>query len=129
MTIRINKYLLASILLFLGGVFIYIYRTYDPQEYALFPKCPVKSLTGFDCPGCGSQRAIHAILHGNFKAAFAFNPFFFFAVPYLFLNLYFITRPSLTAQQFKWRNRLYGYRAMILLSISIIVFTILRNIL
>lgn len=28
--------------------------------------CPIKSLTGYDCPGCGFQRALLALLKGNF---------------------------------------------------------------
>lgn len=38
-------------------------------------------LTGWDCPGCGSQRALHALLHGRVADAWAFNPYVFFAVP------------------------------------------------
>ena len=32
--------------------------------YNLLP-CPVKSLTGYDCPGCGMQRAVVALFKGN----------------------------------------------------------------
>ncbi|MDE6310754.1 MAG: DUF2752 domain-containing protein [Muribaculaceae bacterium] len=38
-------------------------------------------LTGWDCPGCGAQRALHAILHGRVAEAWGYNPFLFFAVP------------------------------------------------
>jgi len=30
-------------------------------------------LTGLHCPGCGSLRAIHSMLHGRFVAAAGFN--------------------------------------------------------
>lgn len=33
-------------------------------------------LTDFKCPGCGSQRAIHALLNGNFIEALKFNAIF-----------------------------------------------------
>ncbi len=126
-TIRTNKYVIGTTLLLLGGAFIYIYKNYDPMEHSFFPACPIKALTGFDCPGCGSQRAIHAILNGNFKAAVNSNPLIMFLIPYLILNLYFITRPFLTAKQLRWRNFLFGYPAMIVLSIITLLFTILRN--
>lgn len=29
------------------------------------PKCPVKTLTGWDCPGCGSTRALHSLIEGE----------------------------------------------------------------
>lgn len=45
------------------------------------PKCVFKALTGHDCPGCGFQRALHALLHGDIAAAWRYNAFVFFAVP------------------------------------------------
>lgn len=39
------------------------------------PKCPLKWLTGYACPGCGSTRAIHAFLTGHPVEALAFNYF------------------------------------------------------
>jgi hypothetical protein len=37
------------------------------------PACPFKALTGWDCPGCGSTRMLHALLHGNPAAAARYN--------------------------------------------------------
>jgi hypothetical protein len=38
----------------------------DPNSSASwYPQCPFKSLTGFDCPGCGLTRALHALLTGQ----------------------------------------------------------------
>ena len=54
----------------------------NPEDHMWMPKCPTKLLFNIDCPGCGFQRAIHAILHGEFKRAFALNPFLFLAAPY-----------------------------------------------
>ena len=60
---------------------IYYYYTADPAKSISAPKCVFKLLTGWDCPGCGSQRALHALLHGHIAQAWNFNPFIFFAVP------------------------------------------------
>lgn len=38
-------------------------------------------MTGLQCPGCGSQRAIHAMLHGQIADAWHYNAAMFFAVP------------------------------------------------
>ncbi len=47
---------------------------YDPTSGDFpFPRCPVKTLTGLDCPGCGSTRALHAMLHGHPKEALGYN--------------------------------------------------------
>lgn len=44
---------------------------------------PFHALTGWDCPACGGQRALHSLLHGRFGEALRFNPFLVVAVPYL----------------------------------------------
>jgi hypothetical protein len=63
------------------GVFVMLYH-FDPSQYLWIPKCPTKLLLGIDCPGCGCQRAIHAFLHGDVRAAIHYNPFIVFALPY-----------------------------------------------
>ena len=55
----------------------------DPAQSIWIQKCPVKLLTGLQCPGCGFQRAAHALLHGDVLGAFRFNWFLLYAVPYL----------------------------------------------
>jgi len=45
----------------------------DPSSSRWFPPCPFHALTGLDCPGCGSTRALHALLHGHVGAAINFN--------------------------------------------------------
>lgn len=55
----------------------------DPEQSQLMPKCAFKLLTGLDCPSCGSQRALHALLHGRMADALSFNPFLVLSIPYL----------------------------------------------
>ena len=52
------------------------------------PKCIFRQLTGFQCPGCGAQRAVYALLHGNIMEAVACNVFFVVAIPFLLLTAY-----------------------------------------
>jgi hypothetical protein len=54
---------------------------YNPTEVAIYPRCPLKMLTGYDCPGCGTLRALHALFRGNLGVAWHYNPALFFAVP------------------------------------------------
>jgi hypothetical protein len=49
----------------------------------LYPPCPFHYLTGLHCPGCGSLRATHQLLHGNIRGAFALNPLYILMVPFL----------------------------------------------
>lgn len=41
----------------------------DPNSSSLYPQCPFKALTGYDCPGCGITRALHSSMHGNLLQA------------------------------------------------------------
>lgn len=35
--------------------------------------CPLRTLTGLDCPGCGATRMASALLHGDLGAALQYN--------------------------------------------------------
>ena len=48
---------------------ILIFYYYAEPSAAFMPHCTFKALTGYDCPGCGFQRALHAALHGEFAMA------------------------------------------------------------
>ena len=65
-----HKHILLTIILLALGV---IYFKFDPSASRIFPKCPVMLLTGLPCAGCGSQRAIHALLHMDFAEAIRYN--------------------------------------------------------
>jgi len=57
--------------------------TFDPATSGVFPSCPLHYLTGWYCPGCGSLRALHQLLHGNLSAAWALNPLTVLLLPFL----------------------------------------------
>ena len=73
------------IFLVLGTVAVVVLYFLDPAQYVLMPKCVFKLLTGYSCPGCGFQRAVHALLHGDVVGAVRFNLFLLVGVPYLLL--------------------------------------------
>ncbi|WP_353959560.1 DUF2752 domain-containing protein [Aequorivita aurantiaca] len=76
---------LALILLF-GGIFIF-YFSHNPSTHSLFIPCPFHYITGLFCPGCGSQRAIHSLVHGDLVGAFKFNPLLVLTLPILIYGL------------------------------------------
>lgn len=47
---------------------------FDPARCAVYPVCPWHALTGWECPGCGTLRAMHQLTHGNWAAAWRLNP-------------------------------------------------------
>jgi hypothetical protein len=58
-----------------GGGALALLLFVDPATSAVFPPCLFRLATGWQCPGCGSARAIHELLHGDVYAAMALNPF------------------------------------------------------
>jgi hypothetical protein len=67
-------------LLFAGSLYVF---WFEPGQTGFFPGCPFRLLTGFNCPGCGSTRALHQLLHGHIEAAFFLNPLFVIALPFI----------------------------------------------
>lgn len=76
---------IALIATLLGG-FIFIYYFFNPSKTFFIP-CPFHYITGLYCPGCGSQRAVHLLLHGDIWGAFRFNPLMVLTLPILVYGL------------------------------------------
>ena len=45
------------------------------------PSCPISHFTGYECFGCGLNRAAISLLSGEFEAAFRYNPLIFIYSP------------------------------------------------
>ncbi len=67
------------VLAVLTGLGILLVR--DPAHASIFPHCPFHELTGLHCPGCGTLRALHQLLHGNLSAALGLNPLTVLCLP------------------------------------------------
>jgi Protein of unknown function (DUF2752) len=81
-----KRYLFAAALLS-GLAGLILLRLYDPATSGIFPPCPLRYLTGLYCPGCGSLRAIHQLLLGNFREAWALNPLTVVLLPFVTYGL------------------------------------------
>lgn len=119
-------------LLSVGGIAAggaaYIYYTYDPAMHSWFPSCPLKMLTGLDCPGCGSQRCVHAILHGEFRQAFQYNALLIPFLPYLTLGFGYRCVKEPGKRLLKWRKILFGEYAVKIVTAVIFGYFIWRNV-
>jgi len=69
----------VAILIIVAAVLVYLGLN-DPEK-SLSPRCLFNVLTGYSCPGCGSQRAVHALLNGRVADAWHYNAALFFALP------------------------------------------------
>jgi hypothetical protein len=83
--------------------------TFDPATAGFFPPCPFRWATGLLCPGCGTLRAIHQILHGHFAAALALNPMLVLTLPLLAASLFAAAIPRLAD---RWPLRTVAHPAV-----------------
>ena len=57
--------------------------TVDPRQPGRFPVCPFLGLTGCFCPGCGTLRSLHMLLHGDLVSALGYNPLTVLSLPFI----------------------------------------------
>lgn len=123
---RISRKILITLSVAAICVVVALYFAFDPGKSLWAPKCIFHVTTGWECPGCGSQRMLHALLHGDFAAAWEANPFILCLSPVLILML------LAAAMRERW-PRLYiavnSLPVIILISVGIIAWTLLRNLL
>ena len=121
----VNKRLtvvLVWLTLAVGSTYLFIF---EPGKTGLFLVCPFFALTGFTCPGCGTTRGLHALLHGDVVTAFQFNPLMVLALPFFFYVLVRHTNAVMRGQPIN-RNRLDA-RVIWMLFFGILCFWIFRN--
>ncbi len=120
-----NRFKIIGIPLIAIGI-LFIYYRMNPSDFIFFPKCPFLLLTGLYCPGCGSQRAAHHLLHFDIFEAFQQNLLFFISL-LMVLYYLFIEIINFTFQK-KIPNYLNKSKTPLILLLLIIAFGILRNI-
>lgn len=87
-----------------------------------YPRCWIKLLTGYDCPGCGSTRALHALVHGRIAEAWDYNPALFFVVP--LIGLVVIAESD---RYPRLRRYLLSPAAAVMIIAAAAVWTVFRN--
>lgn len=67
----------------LAGALGYIGLVDPHKPDSIFPVCPFRLLTGWNCPACGGLRMIHDVLHADLAAAITDNVFLLVGIPVL----------------------------------------------
>jgi hypothetical protein len=106
---------------------LFVLYQFDPAEGG-YPACPLHELTGLHCPGCGTLRALHQLLHGNVGAALALDPLAVCMAPILFFGTVWTNRAKHLGPQAAPRPRRSSINWAWLIWILVIAFWILRNI-
>jgi hypothetical protein len=71
-------FVLWSTLAIVGAAILYFF---NPSQFGFYPTCMFYKTTGLLCPGCGTLRATHQLLHGHIEAAFRFNALIVSSLP------------------------------------------------
>jgi hypothetical protein len=83
--IAARRRVLAFALLAAGGLAVLYFI--NPAGSSVLPRCPSFVLSDYHCPGCGSLRATHALLHGRVTAAIGHNVLYIACLPFVVAGL------------------------------------------
>ncbi|OBL00459.1 hypothetical protein A5646_20915 [Mycobacterium sp. 1245499.0] len=67
----------------LGGALTYVALADPHSPSSIYPPCPFRMLTGWNCPFCGGLRMTYDLLHGDLLAAVHDNVFLLVGIPLL----------------------------------------------
>ena len=115
-----------SILLLLVTILTLLYFV-NPSASLFIPKCPFKLITGWQCAGCGFQRALHAVLHGHVTEAISYNLFLVYSLPYFLLILFteYVARGTTRVRLRQW----FESKTAIYLYVTLFcMWTVVRNV-
>lgn len=121
-----KKILKAVLPILILGALILVYHNYNPTLASFYLPCPLYYTTDIYCTGCGSQRAIHHLLHFEIGKAFSYNlflvlsfPLLIYAVGVQYINFVWNT---------KFRIKLFYSNAFIFIYFGLaVLYMILRN--
>lgn len=117
--------ILAASAIFVASAATFFVAFFNPVTAGFFPVCPLYSMTGLYCPGCGLTRGFHALFHGDILGALDYNvfvPVYFLMFAYLGISLFLIAARG-RGLPLKLAKPFYAYGFVALL----LVFGVVRN--
>lgn len=100
------------------GALAYVGLADPHRPGSLFPPCPFKLLTGWNCPACGGLRMTHDLLHGDLAAAVVDNVFLLIGLPALALWVLW---------RLKQGQRAFTLPVIVVMAVAAIAWTVVRN--
>ena len=98
----------------------------NPSQWSPWLQCPFHAVTGLDCPGCGTVRALHQLLHGHVLAALRLNALSMSLLP--FLGYPFLSNVMLVARGRGFPRVMVPWAVGWSLVAVVLAFWVLRNI-
>ncbi len=124
-TTLVRRWIRRAILAGAAVAGLLVLYVYPPGAGSLYPRCLIHAVTGLSCPGCGTLRALHALLHGRLAEALGWNAWSMAVLAVL--AVYGVLRAS----AFRWSPRRPAVRFPVslagVLALSGLVFCVLRN--
>jgi hypothetical protein len=98
---------------------------FPPTQYTFYPQCPIYNSFHLLCPGCGTTRALAALLRGHLREALHLNPLTTLMLPITAAYAIQIYRNYLSGKPIHWPqpSRITIYTIFCIT----IIFTIARN--
>lgn len=116
-------YVLVALLGMAGVAVLYVF---DPRIPGNYPVCPFLGITGYHCPGCGTLRALHQLLHGSLVSGLGYNPLAALTLPFI---MYSWATGAMRAFRIPApRTALVPHQLIWALVVGIAVFWVLRNV-
>jgi Protein of unknown function (DUF2752) len=113
---RVSGAVGAGVLLAGAVGYVGLVNPHDP--HSVYPQCPFKWATGWNCPFCGGLRMTHDLLHGDLLATINDNLFLLVGLPALAGWLLMRRRRG---------QRSLPLPAVVTIAVATIAWTVLRN--
>lgn len=99
--------------------------TVSPHLPGFYPVCPSYALTGLYCPGCGSLRAVHDLVHLDLAGAWSMNPLAVLALPLVVGSWFAWLHRAAAGRPRRWISPPWVPNALL---VVVVVFWVARNI-
>lgn len=107
-----------------GMSYFYLFDPADTKN--LYLSCTFKSVTGWDCAGCGGQRALHQLLHFDVLSALKYNALFVLIFPYALVLIFFSIRQFITGKTFP-KSFWFSNKMALIFIFVLLLFMMVRN--
>jgi hypothetical protein len=125
----IVKFIVIPIAIIIPATILYFYYAcYSGENQVWSMQCSFHALTGFQCPGCGGQRALHYLLHGNILKALRYNALFVLGLPAILYMYWLIVETYGLKKSRNLNGFFYSPLFAGIVLIALFLFFILRNI-